>query len=64
MKFIAEVDKQENLGESAEVTFTNVDRKNSAAWRSYSSDIELRIPFGKLKSYAIGRKVEIEVKPK
>lgn len=64
MKYEAEIDKAENMGADAEVTLTNVDRKGSAAWRGYGPNMKIRIPFGMLKNYALGRGVIIEITPK
>lgn len=63
MKLEAEVTKQETMGDEAQVTLSNVRRVDSASWRSYFSDMKLLVSFGKLKSYAIGRKVIIEITP-
>ncbi len=64
MKFEAEIDKAENVGSAVDITLINVDRIGSAVWRGYGPNMTIRVPFGKLKNYPIGRKVTIEIKPK
>ena len=53
MKFEAEINKAENMGDAADITLTNVDRIGSAAWRGYGPNVTIRVPFSKLKNYTI-----------
>lgn len=64
MKLEAEIIKGESVGDEARITFSNTRKVKSAPWRSYGPEIAILVPFSKLKTYTVGRKVIIEIKPK
>lgn len=64
MKLTTEVVKQESCGDEAKVTLGNVRRKKAAFWREYNESININMPFSSLKSFPVGRVVEVEIRPK
>lgn len=59
MKFKGTITKLEDVGEDVRVFLTNVQRKGSASWREYGSEVSFRMPHEMAKRYHVGRSVTI-----
>jgi hypothetical protein len=61
MKLRGEVVNIEGMGDSAEITVTNVKRVAGASWQECGRNIHFRVPLSSAKSYPIGKVVSVQI---
>lgn len=64
MKLSGSVAKQEDAGDRARITVTNIRAVGDAGWQPYHPELGFDVPIKRAKIFPLGRTVEIVIKPK